>query len=152
MLDEGSNAVDFNLQGSDGKMHNLDEFKGKYIVLYFYPKDNTPGCTIEARTFNEHLKEIEDLNGVVIGVSKDKLDSHEKFKSKLGLDFLLLSDPDSEIIKKYDVYGKRFTGFGTIRSTYIMKDGKILKAYPRVKPSENPKEVIEFLKEAQSKG
>ncbi len=147
MLSENTKAPDFELEGSDGKKHNLSEFKGKYLVLYFYPKDNTPGCTIEAKKFNEKKDEIEKLGATVVGVSKDDLKSHDKFKSKLDLKFLLLSDPDSEMIKKYGAYGKKMMGFGTIRSTYIIgKDGVILKAYPKVKPLVHTDEVIEYLK------
>ncbi len=147
MLSENTKAPDFELEGSDGKKHNLSEFKGKYLVLYFYPKDNTPGCTIEAKKFNEKKDEIEKLGATVVGVSKDDLKSHDKFRSKFNLKFLLLSDPDSEMIKKYEAYGKKMTGFGTIRSTYIIgKDGVILKAYPKVKPLVHTDEVIEYLK------
>ncbi|ASI13949.1 peroxiredoxin [Candidatus Mancarchaeum acidiphilum] len=147
MLLENTKAPDFELDGSDGKKHSLDEFKGKYLVLYFYPKDNTPGCTIEARQFNEKIEEIEKLNATVVGVSKDDLKSHDKFKSKFDLKFLLLSDPTSEMIKKYESYGKSMIGFGTLRSTYIIgKDGTILKAYPKVKPAIHADEVIDYLK------
>lgn len=151
MIKEGSKAPDFELEGSDGKKHSLSEFKGKYVVLYFYPKDLTPGCTIEANEFNKHLPEIRKLGAEVVGVSKDDLKSHARFKDKCNLEFLLLSDPTSKMIKEYDSYGDRgIFGMGTIRNTVIIdKSGKVAKFYQKVKPNAHPKEVIEFLKSAK---
>ena len=136
MLKEGDAAPDFELDGSDGAKHRLKDYRGKYLVLYFYPKDNTPGCTIEANEFNKKLEEIRKLNAEVIGVSKDDLKSHGKFMDKYGLKFLLLSDTDSKTIKDYGAYGDRgIFGMGTLRNTYIIgKDGKIAKIYEKVKP------------------
>ncbi len=151
MLKEGDAAPDFELDGSDGAKHRLKDYRGKYLVLYFYPKDNTPGCTIEANEFNKKLEEIRKLNAEVIGVSKDDLKSHGKFMDKYGLKFLLLSDTDSKTIKDYGAYGDRgIFGMGTLRNTYIIgKDGKIAKIYEKVKPKGHASEVIEFLKSAK---
>ncbi len=147
-LSVGEAAPDFSLMGSDKKNHTLAEFKGKYLVLYFYPKDNTPGCTIEANEFNKHLSEIMQLGAVVVGVSKDDLDSHDKFKDKCSLKFLLLSDPDSKVIKAYDSYGNRgIFGIGTLRNTYLIgKDGRIAKVFEKVKPQTHAEEVIAAIK------
>ena len=147
MVMENDNAADFNLDGSDGKRHSLSEFNGKYLVLYFYPKDNTPGCTIEAKEFNKHLQELKSLNAAVVGVSKDDLKSHGKFVEKCGLQFLLLSDPNSEVIKAYGAYGDRgIFGVGTLRNTYLIKDGKVLKVFTKVKPNGHAEEVIDAIK------
>ena len=150
MVMENDNVADFNLDGSDGKKHSLSEFNGKYLVLYFYPKDNTPGCTIEAKEFNKHLQELKSLNAVVVGVSKDDLKSHGKFVEKCDLKFLLLSDPNSEVIKAYGAYGDRgIFGVGTLRNTYLIKDGKVLKVFTKVKPNGHAEEVIEAIKSAK---
>lgn len=144
MLTEGSKAPDFSLMGSDGKEHKLSDFKGKNVVLYFYPKDDTPGCTIEAKGFNEHLADLEMKGAMVIGVSKDGLESHERFKRKYKLEFLLLSDPTSHVIKLYDSYGdKGVFGMGTLRKTFIIgKDGRILKIFNKVSPLGHSGEVL----------
>jgi peroxiredoxin Q/BCP len=148
MLIEGSVAPDFKLMGSDGKEHSLGEFKGKSIVLYFYPKDDTPGCTIEAKEFNTSLEDISKKDAVVIGVSNDSLESHDKFKSKYGLEFLLLSDPDSKVIKLYESYGdKGIFGMGTLRRTFIIdKEGTISKVFDKVRPLGHSGEVLSCLK------
>lgn len=149
-LNVGEVAPDFSLMGSDRRNHTLSEFKGKYLVLYFYPKDNTPGCTIEANEFNKHLGEIKQLGAEVVGVSKDDLDSHDKFKDKCSLKFLLLSDPDSKVIKAYGSYGSRgIFGVGTLRNTFVIgKDGRLAKIYEKVSPKGHAEEVVEFLKTA----
>jgi len=148
-IGEGDSAPKFNLKGSDGKMHSSDEFKGKYLVVYFYPKDNTPGCTAEACSFRDINDEIRKLGAEVIGISKDSVDSHNKFISKHQLNFLLLSDPDSKVIKEFGAYGNRGVfGFGTLRKTYIIdKTGKIVKIFERIKPEEHAQKVLEYLKE-----
>ncbi|MGC8622560.1 MAG: peroxiredoxin [Candidatus Micrarchaeia archaeon] len=148
MVKEGEKAIDFELEGSDGKKHSLSEFKGKFLVLYFYPKDNTPGCTIEANEFNNKLEEIRKLGAEVIGVSKDSIDSHCKFRDKHNLKFLLLSDPDSSVIKKYGAYGNRgIFGEGTLRNTCVIgKDGRIIKVFEKVSPKGHAEEVIKLLK------
>lgn len=148
MLKENDKAPDFSLMGSDGKTHSLGDFKGKYLVLYFYPRDDTPGCTTEAKCFNGGKMMIRSLGGEIVGVSADSLESHDKFISKYGLGFLLLSDPDKKMINKYEAYGdKGIFGMGIIRKTYIIgKDGRILKIFPRVKAQDHDKQVVEFLK------
>lgn len=148
MVDIGSKAPDFSLEGSDGKTHRLSDFKGRYLVLYFYPKDDTPGCTIEAKEFSEGLSEIRGLGAEVVGVSKDDLKSHGKFCGKYGLSILLLSDPDSKVIKEYGAYGDRgIFGVGTLRNTYVI-DGKgnVVKVYEKVKPKGHSAEIMAFLR------
>ncbi len=150
MIELNSKAPDFELDGSDGRRHTLSEFKGKYLVLYFYPKDDTPGCTVEACGFRDSISEIKKLGAEVVGVSHDGTDSHGKFRDKYSLNFLLLSDPENKMIKEYDSYGdKGIFGFGTLRKTYIIdKSGKVVKTYEKVKPEGHNQEVIDFLKSA----
>lgn len=144
MLSEGSKAPDFSLMGSDGKEHRLSDFRGKKVILYFYPRDDTPGCTIEAKEFNNHLADLEMKGAMVIGVSKDGLESHEKFRKKYKLGFLLLSDPTSRVIKLYDSYGNRgIFGMGTLRKTFVISEsGKISKIFDRVQPLGHSGEVL----------
>ncbi len=111
---------------------------------HFYPKDNTPGCTIEAKEFNKHLDELKSLNAAVVGVSKDDLKSPGKFVEKCDLQFLLLSDSNSEVIRAYGDRG--IFGVGTLRNTYLIKDGKVLKVFTKVKPNGHAEEVIEAIK------
>lgn len=147
---EGKKAPAFELQGSDGKTHSLEQFRGKTVVLYFYPKDDTPGCTKEACGFRDLHKEIA-ARAVVLGVSKDSIDSHKKFAAKYNLPFVLLSDPDASVMKSYEafgeklMYGKPVTG--AVRSTVVIgPDGTILKHWPSVRKAEaHPQEVLEFL-------
>lgn len=149
MLKEGAKAPSFSLPDSDGKMRKLSDYKGKKnVVLYFYPKDDTPGCTIEARDFTKHLAEIHRLNAEVLGVSSDGEESHCDFTDKYKLKVTLLSDPKSRTIKKYDAYGdKGIFGWGTLRKTYIIgKDGKIAKIYPKVQPFGHAVQVIKDIK------
>lgn len=140
-------APDFELQGSDGKPHSVKEFGGKYLVLYFYPKDDTPGCTVEARGFNAKLEEVRSHGAEIVGVSSDSFDSHCRFRDKYKLHFLLLSDPDSGVIKSYDAYGNRgLFGFGTLRKTYIIgRNGRIAKIFDKVSPAGHEKEILDFL-------
>ncbi len=147
MVETNSKAPAFKLMGSDGKEHTLAEFKGKYLVLYFYPKDDTPGCTIEAKGFNKKLADIKKKGAVIVGVSKDDLKSHDKFCSKYGLEFLLLSDPESKVIKAYGAYGDRgIFGMGTLRNTYIIdKKGKIAKVFEKVNPKGHEDEILDAL-------
>jgi peroxiredoxin Q/BCP len=148
MLAVNSKAPDFELDGSDGKKHSLGEFSGKYLVLYFYPQDDTPGCTVEANGLNSRIDEIIGLGATVVGVSSDDFESHCKFVSKYGLRFLLLSDTSKEMIKSYDAYvNKGVFGWGTARKTYIMdKKGVIIKIFPKVSPLGHEKEIVEFIK------
>lgn len=133
-------------------MFDLEKYKGKKIVLYFYPKDNTSGCTMEALDFTENKAEFEKLGAVVIGVSKDSVKSHEKFIEKHGLDVELISDEDLSIQKEFDVwqmkklYGKEY--MGTVRSTFILDDtGKILREFRNVKVKGHVQNVLDALKE-----
>ncbi len=147
-LNEGDVAPDFELKGVDGKSHSLKEFRGKRIVLYFYPKDDTPGCTIEAKGFTAHDEEIKKLNAVVLGISADDYDSHCRFKDKYGLSVLILSDQGSKTIREYGAYGNRGVfGMGTIRSTFIIGgDGKILKIYRKVQAEGHAEAIVNLLK------
>ena len=149
---EGKKAPAFSLEGNDGKEHSLDDYKGKTVVLYFYPKDNTPGCTKEACGFRDMGTALKKSNAVVLGVSKDGIESHKKFATKYKLPFTLLSDPKTEVMKKYGAFGKKVmygkTVEGTIRSTVVIgPKGKVLKHWPTVKKAEaHPEEVLSFLK------
>ena len=130
---------------------DLKNFSGKYIVLYFYPKDDTPGCTIETNDFNKLLPQFKKINCEIFGISKDSLNSHKKFKKKYDIKFDLLSDENKEIIKRYKVWGKKkFMGrefMGLIRSTFLIdKKGKIIKIWKNVKVKDHAKEVLETLK------
>jgi thioredoxin-dependent peroxiredoxin len=149
---EGKKAPAFSLEGNDGKSHSLADYKGKTVVLYFYPKDNTPGCTKEACGFRDLNATLKKAGAVVLGVSKDSLDSHNKFIEKFKLPFVLLSDPKLEMMKKYNAYGKKMMYGkevqGTIRSTVVIDPkGEVIKHWTTVKKAEeHPKQVLEFLK------
>jgi thioredoxin-dependent peroxiredoxin len=150
---EGKTAPAFTLLGSDGETHSLEDYKGKTVVLYLYPKDDTPGCTKEACGFRDLGASLKKAGAVVLGVSKDGVDSHNKFAAKYKLPFTLLSDPQTEVMKKYGAFGKKMmygkTVEGTIRSTVIIGPrGEVIKHWPTVKRAEaHPEEVLEFLKE-----
>lgn len=150
MLKENTKAPDFLLEDQNGEKHSLKEFRGKKVVLYFYPKDNTKGCTTQACGFRDVYREIQKKGAVVIGISKDTVSSHKKFEEKYELPFLLLSNPETDVIQKYDVwkeksmYGRKY--FGIERSTYIIDEtGKIIRCFEKVKPADNPKEILEAL-------
>jgi peroxiredoxin Q/BCP len=153
MLKEGDSAPNFSLKGSDGKIHTLKEFSGKFLVLYFYPKDDTPGCTIEAKTFNKRNSDFRAIGAEVVGISKDSFESHCSFRDKYNLEFLLLSDPTNSTIKAYGAYGDReIFGMGTLRNTYLIgKDGTLLKIFENVSPDKNPQELISAIKSLNSK-
>ena len=150
---EGANAPHFSLQGSDQKVHTLTDYIGKTVVLYFYPRDNTPGCSKEACSFRDLYPQLTELDVVLFGVSKDSLASHDKFITKFGLPFVLLSDPDTEVMQAYGAFGeKTMYGkkvMGTIRSTVVIgPDGTVLRHWPKVKKAEShPQEVLAFLQE-----
>ena len=150
MLEIGAKAPDFTLFDKDGNSVSLSDFLGKKVVLYFYPKDNTPGCTRQACAFAASFEAFKSLDVVVIGVSKDSVASHAKFAAKHDLPFILLADPELEAIKAYDVwqekklYGK--VSMGVVRTTYVIdENGMIEKAMPKVKPDTNAAEILAYL-------
>lgn len=150
MIKVGDKAPDFTLQSVNGRV-TLSDFKGKKVILYFYPKDNTPGCTLEACGFSEHLKEFEKLNAVIIGVSKDSCESHDKFIKGQDLKIILLSDNEHRVQEKYGVWrlknfmGKKFVG--TVRCTFIIDEqGKVVKIFDPVKVIGHVEDVLETIK------
>ncbi len=150
-LKEGQSAPDFSLQDQSGKKNSLKDFRKKSVILYFYPKDNTPGCTIEALDFTKIKSEFDKLNSVVIGISKDSCESHKKFVDGKSLDIILLSDSDKEVNKMYGVWkpkkimGREF--LGTVRSTFLIDPkGKISKIWYDVNAKGHAKEVLDYLK------
>ena len=151
MLKEGVQAPNFTLKNEQNQEITLDNFKGKKVVLYFYPKDNTPGCTKEACSFRDVYDDILDAGAVVIGVSKDSASLHQKFKEKHNLPFYLLSDTDHSVIESYGswqekkMFGK--TSMGIVRSTFIIdENGIIIKTYEKVKPDQHGEEVLKILR------
>ncbi len=151
MLNVGDKAPDFTLNDKDGNAVSLSDFLGKRVVIYFYPKDNTPGCTRQACAFAESYEEFKNIDAVVIGISKDSSSSHIKFAEKYSLPFILLSDPEHEAIEAFGAwqekknYGKTY--FGTVRSTFVIDaDGVIEKVMPKVKPDTNAAEILAYLK------
>ncbi len=150
---EGRAAPDFSLRGSDGKEHNLRDYAGKKLLIYFYPKDNTPGCTKESCAFGDRHAELRSMGINLVGVSKDSLISHDKFISKFKLPFTLLSDPETTMMQAYDAWGeKKLYGkvsIGCIRSTVLIdQDGTVLKHWPKVlKAADHPQQVLEDIKE-----
>lgn len=150
MLEVGSKAPNFSLPDQNGVIHNLKDYKGKKVILYFYPKDNTPGCTKQACGFGELLPLFTEKGAVVIGVSKDSVKSHKNFETKYSLPFTLLSDKELDVIKDYDVwhekknYGK--VSMGVVRTTYLInEDGIIEKSLDKVKAADNPQEMLDLL-------
>ena len=143
-------APNFKLQSTSRDIVELKKLKNKYIVVYFYPKDDTPGCTIETNDFNSLLTKFKKLDCLIIGISKDDIKSHDKFKKKFNIKFDLLSDESKETIKAYKVWGKKkFMGkefMGLIRSTFVIKNNVIIKKWLSVKVKDHAKEVLEFLK------
>lgn len=151
MLSVGSKAPDFTLMDQSGTPVSLSDFAGKRVVLYFYPKDNTPGCTRQACAFAGAYQEFKTLDTVVIGISKDSAASHQKFAQKYDLPFILLSDPDLTVIQAYGVwqekknYGK--VSMGVVRSTYLIDpNGVIEQVMPKVKPDTNAAEILDYLR------
>ena len=145
----GKKAPNFKLNSTSGKIVELSKLKSKYIVLYFYPKDDTPGCTLETKDFNSLLSNFKRLNCTIYGISKDNIESHKKFKKKYNVKFDLLADVEKKAIKSYKVWGKKkFLGkefMGLIRSTFVIKQKKILKEWRSVKVLGHAKEVLSFL-------
>ena len=151
MLEIGNIAPDFSLNDKDGNTVTLSNFRGKKVVLYFYPKDNTPGCTRQACAFAANFDAFRSKDIVVIGISKDSVASHQKFAEKYSLPFILISDPELEAIKAYGVwqekklYGK--VSFGVVRTTFIIDEEGIIQAtMPKVKPDTNAEEILQMLK------
>ena len=147
MLEVGTKAPDFTLSDQNGNMHSLSEYRGKKVILYFYPKDNTAGCTKQACGFAERYPQFTEKGAVVLGVSKDSVASHKKFEEKYGLPFTLLADPELVAIQAYDVwqekknYGKTY--MGVVRTTYLIdENGKIVKAFDKVKAADNPEQML----------
>lgn len=148
MLQIGTKAPSFELYDQNGTLHKLEDYKGKKVILYFYPKDNTPGCTKEACGYNENLSSFNDKNVVILGISKDSVTSHKKFESNFGLGFTLLSDENLDAIKKYDVwkekknYGKTYIGI--LRTTYLInEEGIIVFANDKVKAASDALTMLE---------
>ena len=150
MLEIGTKAPAFTLPDQNGKAHSLSDYAGKKVILYFYPKDNTPGCTKQACGFANRYPQFLEKGAVVLGVSKDSVSSHKNFEQKYALPFPLLSDPEKEVIQAYDVwkekknYGK--VSLGVVRTTYLIdENGIIIKAMGNVKAAENPERMLELV-------
>lgn len=150
MLEVGTKAPDFTLLNQDGAEVSLSNYRGQKVILYFYPRDNTPGCTKQACGFAEKYPHFQELGAVVLGVSKDTVASHKKFEQKYNLPFILISDPDLIAIQAYDVwkeknmYGKKV--MGVVRTTYLInEEGIIEKAFGKVKPADNPQQMLDEL-------
>lgn len=152
MLEAGQKAPDFTLSDKDGNSVSLHDFAGKKVVVYFYPRDNTPGCSRQACAFAASYEKFKDNDVAVIGISKDSTASHQKFADKYSLPFILLSDPEHKVIEAFGawaekkMYGK--ISFGTVRSTFIIDEkGVIEKVMPKAKPDTNAQEILEYLGE-----
>ena len=150
MLNIGDKAPLFSLPDQNGKVYNLEDYRGQKVVLYFYPKDNTSGCTKQACNFAELYPQFTEKGAVVLGVSKDSVASHKKFEEKYGLPFTLLSDEGLEVLQAYDVwkeksmYGRKY--FGVVRSTYLIdENGIIVRALEKVNAAENPQQMLNEL-------
>ena len=143
-------APNFKLESTSGEVIELNKIKSKYIVLYFYPKDDTPGCTLETKDFNKLLSKFKNLNSIILGISKDSIESHKKFKKKHSIKFDLLSDEEKKSIKAYKTWGKKkFMGrefMGQIRSSFVISKGKILNEWRNVRVKDHAQEVLGFLK------
>jgi len=150
MVKEGTMMEDFSLQNSEGEDVSLSDFPGKKVVVYFYPKDNTPGCTKEACSFRDNYDAILEKGAVVLGISADSVKSHGGFKKKFDLPFHLLSDPEKKVLKSFGawgekkMYGKSYEGI--LRSTFILDENrKVLKVFPKVSPADHGAEILEYL-------
>lgn len=150
MLEVGTKAPAFELPDQNGEMHTLEEYRGKKVILYFYPKDNTPGCTKQACGYSELYPMFQEKGAVVIGISKDTVASHKRFEEKQGITFTILADPELKVIQAYDVwkekknYGK--VSMGVVRTTYLIdEEGIIVKANDKVKAAEDPGKMLEVL-------
>ncbi|MGA9762762.1 MAG: thioredoxin-dependent thiol peroxidase [Gaiellaceae bacterium] len=153
MIAEGEMAPDFELETDNGQSVRLSDYRGKPVVLYFYPKDDTPGCTKEACAIRDAWSEFERRGAVVLGVSADSVSSHKRFKAKYHLPFTLLSDPEHEVIERYGAWQpRRFAGksfLGIVRSTFLIDaDGKVAKVWPKVDPAQHADWVLKELEPA----
>ena len=147
MLEIGTKAPYFELQDQNGNLHKLSDYLGKKVVLYFYPKDNTPGCSKQACGFSDMYPQFIEKNAVVIGISKDSVKSHKKFEEKYNLGFSLLSDEKLDTVKAYDVWKEKklygLTYKSIERTTYLIdEEGIIIKAFAKVKPANNPSQML----------
>ena len=147
MLETGTKAPAFELPDQNGVMHRLEDYKGKKVILYFYPKDNTPGCTKQACGYSERYPQFMEKGAVILGVSKDSVASHKRFEEKYGLAFTLLSDPERTVIEAYDMwkekknYGK--VSMGVVRTTYLIdEDGIIIRANDKVKAADDAEKML----------
>lgn len=148
MLEIGTKAPDFELPDQNGDIHKLSDYAGQKVILYFYPKDSTPGCTKQACSYSERLPQFREKGAVILGISKDSVASHKKFEEKYGLAFTILSDPDRKVIEAYDVwmekknYGK--VSMGVVRTTYLIdENGIIVKANDKVKAAEDAEKMLQ---------
>lgn len=151
MPEVGKDAPDFTLKDQDGTEHSLSDYRKKWVLLYFYPKDDTPGCTIEACTIRDQFKNFKKIGAVVFGVSTDSIASHKKFATAYELPFTLLADEHKEVVGKYGVFGEKKlygrTYMGTMRTSFLIDPkGKVAKVYKKVKPEKHAGEVIADLK------
>lgn len=150
MLKTGITAPAFSLPDQNGELHTLKEYRGKKVILYFYPKDNTSGCTTQACNFAQLYPQFQEKGAVVLGVSRDSVKSHKNFETKYGLPFTLLSDPEMACIQAYDVWKEKKTcgkvSMGVVRTTYLInEEGIIEKAVDKVKAAENPQQMLDML-------
>lgn len=150
MLEVGTKAPDFTLPDQNGDMHSLEDYRGKKVLLYFYPKDNTPGCTKQACGYSERAPKFEGNGVVVLGISKDSVASHKRFEEKQGLSFTLLSDTELEAIQAYDVWKEKKNfgkvSMGVVRTTYLIdEEGVIIEANEKVKAAEDPEKMLDLV-------
>lgn len=150
MLEIGQEAPLFELPNQQGEVRKLLDYKGQYVVLYFYPKDNTPGCTVQACNYRDTMPEFTKRNIKVLGISRDGGESHRQFEKDFDLNFELLSDEDHKIIDAYDVWGEKMNYgkpyMGVIRTTFVVDpNGKLVKVFPKVDPKLDPQQVLEFI-------
>ena len=149
-MTKNTKAPNFKLESTSEKIIELNKIKSKYIVLYFYPKDDTPGCTLETKDFNKLFNKFKSLDSIILGISKDSIESHKKFKKKHNIKFDLLSDEEKKSIKAYKTWGKKkFMGrefMGQIRSSFVISKGKILNEWRNVRVKDHAQEILDFIK------